>query len=479
MPIVVVNIVPKMSSGETNQDAEPNLAVDPSNTQHLAASAFTLSVAGHPGRAPIYVSDDGGNSWRLNHIVPAATPPGPDKGGQATQDITVRFSPKGGRLYASILRVPRIVATQPRLNILRSTDFLAVDVLMTVLVDRNDVDQPYVQVGTPATGADSAKDRVFVGSNDFGQAGGQTATVDVSQDGAAAAPPSPSGFKRDQIEARAPFGQDAPAIRPAVHSDGTVYAAFYHWTAQPSANIITTDVIVVRDDNWASGATPFSALTDPSDGVRGRKVVTGRALPFNVTAAGLGQERLAGSDLSIAVDPTNSSNVWIAWADRIGANDYTLHVRRSTDKGVTWSADLKTVTNGKNPALAVNSDGQVGFMYQQLTGAGATQRWVTHIERTSDAFAHVDDKILATTPAAQPVSPPGQFPYLGDYAHMLAVGRDFYGIFCANNTPDHANFPQGVTFQRNADFTTKQLLNLDGTTPVAISIDPFFFKVTG
>jgi len=35
-----------------------------------------------------------------------------------------------------------------------------------------------------------------------------------------------------------------------------------------------------------------------------------------------------------------------------------------------------------------------------------------------------------------------------------------------------------VKYQRNADFTSHTLLDTDGTTPVDISIDPFFFKVT-
>ena len=60
----------------------------------------------------------------------------------------------------------------------------------------------------------------------------------------------------------------------------------------------------------------------------------------------------------------------------------------------------------------------------------------------------------------------------------MAVGTDFYGIFAANNTPDLANFPHGVTYQRNADFNSHTLLALDNTTPVPVSIDPFFFKVS-
>jgi hypothetical protein len=58
---------------------------------------------------------------------------------------------------------------------------------------------------------------------------------------------------------------------------------------------------------------------------------------------------------------------------------------------------------------------------------------------------------------------------------MIAVGIDFYGVFCGNNTPNMTNFPNGVTYQRNADFTTHTLFDVDGVTPVAPSIDPFFF----
>jgi hypothetical protein len=84
---------------------------------------------------------------------------------------------------------------------------------------------------------------------------------------------------------------------------------------------------------------------------------------------------------------------------------------------------------------------------------------------------------LATTPAA---TPRRRFdPYLGDYEDLLAVGKDFYGVFSANNTPKKANFPNGIKYQRNANFSTNTLLGIDNTTPVNASIDPFFFKVSG
>src|SRR3954451_10558478 len=60
---------------------------------------------------------------------------------------------------------------------------------------------------------------------------------------------------------------------------------------------------------------------------------------------------------------------------------------------------------------------------------------------------------------------------------MMAVGASFFGIFTANNTPDAANFPNGVIYQRNANFGTQTLLANDNIRPVAVSIDPFVFKV--
>lgn len=226
----------------------------------------------------------------------------------------------------------------------------------------------------------------------------------------------------------------------------------------------------------------FASLTDPSDGLAGRIVLSGIRVPFEgFSHADFGQERIVASNLSIAVDPTNSSRVYIAWADYPGGvPPYTLHVRRSDNRGVTWSAsDLITITNATNPALAVNSAGKVAFLYQRNTPVGAplaSQRWETHVRRSVNQGASWDDMVLANTPAATPAVT--FIPYIGDYVHIQAVGKNFYGIFSASNAPNLANFPQGVTFQRSANFTTHQLFRTDGVTPVAVSIDPFFFKLT-
>jgi hypothetical protein len=460
--ISVVNMIPNSLSGETFQDSEPNIAVNPRNPLQIAGSAFTRDPANGPN-APIFVSSDGGNTWTLNTIVPSQ----PNESWMpGTSDITLRFSTNSNYLYAGILQWPGSL----QLRVLRTDDFTAATP-MTVLVSRGSVDQPYVEAATVMAGPAIGKDRVYVGNNDFAAPSGRTATVEVSLDGAGAAPPAPSNFNSRRIDVRATTGQDAACIRPAVHFDGTIYVAFIGGRAGGE------DVVVVRDDAWADSATPFQALVEPAapagDGQVGKRIVTG----VNAWFGGLlGQERVGGSQLSIAVDPRDSGTVYVAWAEQIGST-WTLRVQRSTDRGQNWSGDLHTVANATNPALAVNSRGVVGFLYQRLTGTAPNDHWETHLELSSDDWATAaTDIVLANVPASTPTSVFN--PYIGDYDHLLALGKDFYGIFSANNTPNTANFPQGVSFQRNVNLVTQKLLAMDGTTVVSPSIDPFFFKRT-
>jgi hypothetical protein len=454
-------MIPQSLSGESNQDSEPTLAVNPANPKQIVGTAFTPDPMGGD-TAPIFVSTDGGQTWSLNSIVPSET---------QTGDICVGFGPTNSKLYAGILRLP---SEQTRLNILRANDFQGSDP-MSVLVDRLGVDQPFLQA---VASAGTAADRVYVGNNDFGAANGQTSTIDFSLNAGVAS----AAFNTARIEHRQTTGQNGPQVRPACHPDATTYLAYMGWRATSGswpANtlVVTADVVVVRDDQSGSGAPPFSALLDPADNLPGLRVAQGIRFPFHSNAAGVpGQQRLGG-DLAIAVDPTNSSVVYLAWADLQPNTGYTLHVRSSRDRGATWSAnDLRTLPRAVNPALAINSMGKVGLLYQQLVGSGAALRWVTHFERTIDGLNWLD-LVLSTTPADFPQAVFS--PYLGDYDFLLAAGKDFCGIFSANNTPDLANFPNGVTYQRNANFDSHTLLDVDNTTPVAVSIDPFFFKLAG
>ncbi|MFI5799246.1 hypothetical protein [Streptomyces sp. NPDC051677] len=453
----VVNITPVALSGDVSQDGEPSIAVNPERPNEIVATAFTPDPMGGP-LAPVYVSTNGGDTWTLRSIVPG----GAD--GLGTGDISVGFASTGGALYAGILNGQAAVDGITRMQILRSPG-IGSTAPMAILVSRDQEDQPWVVAGSVRANG-GTRDRVYVGNNDFGQGTSRTATVDASDDARTA--PAPAGFTPTPIEARSTSGQDGPPVRIALHPDGTVYAAFQSWQARSGSNV-TFDVVVTRDDNGGAGPPRFQDLTDTVDHTVGQRVATGRFVKFNAI---MGQERL-GSDLSIAVDPTDSGSVWVAWCDRVGGlmgTDYTLHVRHSTDHGQHWSSDVRTITDAKNPALAVNSDSLTGLAYQQFTHA----QWVTAIELTADDWqSPAEHQVLHQAPANVPQRQ--GLPFLGDYMRLLTIDRDFYGVFSGNNTPDHANFPAGVSYQRHADFVHHQLLDLDNVTRVPPSIDPFFF----
>lgn len=467
--VFLINMVPKALSGETNQDSEPHLTVNPTNPKQIVGTAFTPDPGGG-ANAPIYVSNNGGASWTLNSIVPSV--PG---SGTGTGDITTGLNRSATKLYGSILR-----AGTGNEEFLRTNNFAGATP-MTVLASRPSADQPFTHTRTVTSGPDTGKDRLYIGSNDFAGPGGKTASIDQSHNAGVAGTPA---FTTIRIEKRSTVGQDGPQVRPDTHPDGTVYAAFYRWRSLtgsfPANTLIITsaDVVVVRDDNGGKGANPYTALMDPGDNLPGMRVVKGVRFPFmrNGTTA-TGQQRLGGS-LSIAVDPNNSSVVYLAWCDKPANSTFmqTLHVRRSTDRGKTWSAnDLLTIESATNAALAINSVGKVALLFQQFRGLDGDPRWVTRVKRTKDG-TNWDDLILANVSAT---TPPKIFdPYIGDYDHMVAVGKDFYGIFSTSNVPNLVNFPAGVVYQRNANFTTRKLLQLNNTTVVSPSIDPFFFKLT-
>src|SRR5437899_7456731 len=202
----VVDLIPVSLSGETWQDAEPFLALYAANPKLLAASAFTPNPGGSASAtAPIFVSNDGGDSWTLRNTLPSEV---------MTADITHAVGGNPPVLYAGILKVPGVP-----LNELKTGDFLSA-AKMTLQASRADIDQPFVR-----TTAIASADRVYVGLNDFDAPDGRTATVDVSLDGGAT-------YTSRRIETRNTLGQNGPYIRPAVAHDHTVYFAYIGWLSQ-------------------------------------------------------------------------------------------------------------------------------------------------------------------------------------------------------------------------------------------------------
>ncbi len=204
---------------------------------------------------------------------------------------------------------------------------------MTTLVNRANDDQPYIEAATVLGGPGAGNDRVYVPSNDTSQRlTGNTASIDQSFNAGTAAPPAGFGTTA-RIETRptASLGtgagsQDGPSVRVAIHPRGRIYGVYFGWRTFASPNN-TTDIVVVRDDNWGQGATPYAAITDPSDSQAGVLVATGRTVA--ALSSMLGTQRI-GSQITIAVDPRDPNIVYIAWCDgAVGAYTVACAARRT------------------------------------------------------------------------------------------------------------------------------------------------------
>src|SRR5437763_4346114 len=133
----VVDLIPRSLSGETWQDAEPFLALYDSNPKLMAASAFTPNPGGSTSAtAPIFVSNDGGDSWTLRNTLPSEG---------MTADITHAGGGSAPGLYAGFMKVPGFP-----LNELKASDVFS-PATMTLQSSRADIDQPFVRTAAVAS----------------------------------------------------------------------------------------------------------------------------------------------------------------------------------------------------------------------------------------------------------------------------------------------------------------------------------------
>jgi len=453
--VTLVNVIPQTSSDESHQDAETNVTYDPAHPNTIAVTAFT-AMRPTATNAPVFVSLDGGLNWNANEIIPGFA------GSWISQyDISIRFAGSSSYFYAGFLQATAAMFNGRHFRLGRTND-PNLNTVVDSFFPRDQPDQPFTAAATVMGWFDPGKDRVYIGTDDFGVATTRS-TVDYTLDATVAAPVN----NTVRVETTVPgSGRDGHQCRPAIHPDGTVYVAFVRWNTGGGAS---ADVVVVRDDNWGQGTPPFQSLMNGP--VVGVSVVSGVPIP----GGNLGLQRLGGN-LAIAVDPRDSRSVYVSYQDHQGTDTATLHLRHSPDGGATWpGGDLLVVHNAANTAVAVNSHGRIGMLYQQLVTCGMSQCWETHLRR-SDNGTMWNDLLLATFTDGNPVRT--YDPYLGDYDNLIAEGKDFVGVFSSDNTPDTTHFAAGVQFNRNANWGTHQLLGNDGMTVIPNSIDPFYFRTT-
>jgi len=465
--VKVVNMIPPRLSNEAMQNSEPTLAVNRVHPERLAAAMYIVggNFCSRATEAPIFISSDTGNNWqsvcKIRVDSSSTISPG---------DVSLRYSVEGDSLYAALLWPNSAPYT---MQLYRTDDVLSEKSFLS-LWHRDTIDQPVLEV-MPWRG----KNQIFVGASFKFEPAGTAGVLSGTGLG------TESAFWWPVVIEQRPVIQN-PAVRLATHDDGTVYAVYYG-PRPPDGSL--SDVVVVRDDSAATRANPFTALLDTPvnaagglcgghDGLMGIRVATCRIVPFFYgVQPRVGWQRQVSANLSIAINPRNSRDVWVSWADSsFGPSFQQLHLRHSTDGGRTWgTSDVLAVESAMNPAIAVTDSGRVGFLYQQLVKADTGRRWVTQIAVSRDDFATSQTVVLARTSAGTPV--PLFQPYIGDYIELHALGDTFMGIFSASNYPDQASFPNGVTYQRQVDWERHRLLDHSRNMEVAVSIDPFFFSV--
>ena len=449
----LVDVVPKNDSGESTQNSEPSITVDPLDPNQLIVGAFGASGSSY------FKSTDGGATWS-------------DYGSVASNDKSLAWKTDG----SAVLTVSMVDTTSPnRFSTYSSTTAASNFGSPINVFTGSDLDQPWIRTGP--------SNHVYVAYNDLSQAGpseggsgnGGTASVLVSTNGGN----TYNSVTLDRVGD--PF-QDDPSVRLAVNGN-TVYGIFVRWNSlvEDDANgeRFGSQVVVVRSDN--GGADGFNALGSGGNGVQVATTTDVFTDPGGNTLS-VGKERIA-AEAAIAVDPNNANHVLVAYQNAPGANgagQVQLVLSESTDGGATWSTKFttpSTVRSGQ-AAISILNDGAIGFLYDSFDPA--TQKLSQHFLTTTNDFATTNDTTLATESNASPTI---QFqPYLGDFFDLTSLGNTFYGTFCASNA-DNGTGAQFANLTLQRDFTgtpgtgSFQLTDTNGS-PVAASIDPYFFSCT-
>src|ERR1700676_2494011 len=192
--IRVVNMIPQSQSNETNDDSETNIAVNPADPRIIGGTAFTATP-----NAVIFLSSDRGETWTEAGIVPASP-----------LDYNAKFSRNA--LYCGDLT--SFVGPGGPLVVFTTTDPFSGLPMVQIDAEPN-IDQPWMAVETVSRGPDTGKGGVYAGYTNWNFVT-SVATIDISQDGAAAVPV----FNSVTLQYRA-VTRHAPSVRPAIHPVGT------------------------------------------------------------------------------------------------------------------------------------------------------------------------------------------------------------------------------------------------------------------
>jgi hypothetical protein len=449
---VVVNNVDSSLANTQGSGNEPTIAINPTNPQQIVVAAAEEDSsdrwgAGHPN-APIWVSNDGGNTWQKSYSVPA--PPHRFLTG-CPCDTTINYS-RNGTLYLSVLSQEGDILKllhpggQDVYTASNSGDptksgdwhwrlrnFIAQATNSSAY--KKNADQPWLVTG-PAPDRMST-DNVYVGYDNMVNSPDTQARVAASLHDAA--PPdftqesSPGPYSRSSI------GITNPGLRLATDpKTGSLYAlwAIGHPGTAPDVPSVTYHLNRSTDGGrtWGLNGHANGIIVTTTPSYQG-----GNAEFGNV-------DELLGSVDHLAVDPSNS-DVYVTYGgDAVSGEGSKIYVQRFTPSNGGLNPGSPVAVSGTAPSalpsIAVRADGMVGLLYTSIieettVDSTVTTEFAVNLATSKDHGAIWQQEQIATyqltsADCSSNCPPPPRL--LGDYAQLKAMGNVFYGVFAAART---------------------------------------------
>jgi hypothetical protein len=427
--VVVNNTNAGLAASDTFNDGETSIAVNPSNPNEIAITAFSSRWG--IGNAALWHSTDAGQTWTKRLTVPA--PPGAPNTANCPCDQAVDYG-RGNRLSGAFM-------TESASDVADLYSGTTVDptnaaswgwlldgsgnAVKTETHGVGDIDQPWLLVGPdPVT---AAQDNVYVAYDDF-----SVSPRDMRV--AVARGSNPPQFTVDRSAGTGPTGTINPGFRLAVDSGrGFVYAAFQQLLGAGAGDSRKINYMLNRSvdggNTWGLNGNASGLLIATAD--------SNQPTPKFGTVNAL----LGGVDHA-AVDP-NSGDVYYVYGTRdsgTAKNRLSVVRLRSDGAGGLVKGVPVFVTDQVQaaiPSVAVTSDGTVGVFYYTSDGMSSDgfPIFTAHVTFSRDhGQSFVDNPLLTFLSSAKDNGDPRQR-VLGDYMQLKAVGCTFYGAFTGNGVP--------------------------------------------
>jgi hypothetical protein len=411
----------------TGSFTEPSIAVNPANTNEIVVAAGFGGWNG--GNAPLFVSEDGGNTFtRFNSIPP---PPNGTATNGCPCDQAIDFG-RDGTLYGTFLAFSSSVSevysgsTTDPTSAASWSWFTTGGPATAQVTDINSggtphsVDQPWLLVNRDPTTA--AQDNTYVAYDDFNGSPDMRVSVATGT--------QPPNFVRDNK-----VGDSGGGVNPGhrLANDPTTGYMYDLWQQSPGGGAGGSQNINYRLNRSTDGGQTWTLNGS------GTGIVVANADSDQPTKFGTVNALLGGVDHA-AVDPT-TGDVYVVYGNRdsgTGNNRLSLARLQSDSTGNNMNVTATTFVTGQVqaalPSVAVANNGTIGILYDTFDGFSSTGLpiFTAHFAMSTDHGQTFSTQLLETFLSPNKDNGNARQRNLGDYQQVKVVGRTFYGVFTGN-----------------------------------------------